>query len=102
MAFLDAFYHHEVDLERINWSYMVLLPKKPGAVKVTDYRPICFQNCSVKIAPKLLTTRLQREIPGLIDLDQTGFLKGRSISKNFLYATELVKCAFSARHPQLC
>jgi hypothetical protein len=99
MAFLDAFYHHEVDLERINRSYMVLLPKKPGAVKVTDYRPICLQNCSIKIAVKLLTTRLQQEISELIDLDQTGFLKGRSISENFMYATELVQVCFQRKAP---
>jgi hypothetical protein len=63
---------------------MVLLPKKPGTVAVDAFRPICLQNCSVKIGAKLLTTRLQREISELIDLDQTGFLKGRTIAENFV------------------
>jgi retron-type reverse transcriptase len=73
---------------------MVLLPKIPGAVKVIDFRPICLQNCCIKIRVKLLTTRLQKEISALIDLNQTGFLKGRTISRNFVYAIELVQVCF--------
>lgn len=54
-------------------TYMVLLPKKPGATSVDAFRPICLQNCSLKILAKVLTSRLQSEIPMLIDLNQTGF-----------------------------
>ena len=71
MDVLASFHSGEVQLERINRSYMVLLPKKPGAVKVENFRPICLQNCSVKVTSKILTTRLQQVIPNLIDLDQT-------------------------------
>ncbi|XP_073351793.1 uncharacterized protein [Aegilops tauschii subsp. strangulata] len=39
-----------------------------------------------------LTSRLQQQIPLLIDEDQSGFVRGRSISENFVYATELVQC----------
>lgn len=77
MAFLSAFYHGQVQLERINKSYMVLIPKKPGAVAVDAFRPICLQNCTVKILAKVLTRRLQRDIGKLIGLHQTGFLRGR-------------------------
>jgi len=89
------------DLDRVNRAYIVLLPKKPGAVTPGDYRPICLQNCSLKIIAKILTTRLQQEIPKLIDLDQTGFIKGRSISENFIYAMELVQCCHKRKLPTL-
>jgi len=75
MAFLEAFHNQTVDLERINRSYIVLIPKTPAAVTVTAFRPICLQNCDIKIASKILTSRLQRELHELIDLDQTGFLR---------------------------
>jgi hypothetical protein len=101
MRFLQSFYKNEVDLERINRSYMVLLPKKPGAVKVTDFRPICLQNCSVKIAVELLTTRLQQQITELVDPNQTGFLKGRTISENFVFAAELVQVCYKRKVPTL-
>ena len=70
---------------------MVLIPKTPGATKVDTFRPICLQNSSVKILAKTLTTRLQKEIGDLIDLNQTGFLKGRSIADTFVYAAEVVQ-----------
>ena len=78
MCFMDAFHREEVQLERVNRSYMVLLPKKPGATTVSAFRPICLQNCCVKILTKVLTTRLQSQIKKLVDLDQTGFIQGRS------------------------
>lgn len=91
MAFLEAFHRGDADLERINRSRMVLLPKKLGAVDVDAFRPICLQNCTMKILTKLLTRRLQDEIPRLIDINLTGFIKGRSISDTFVYALELVQ-----------
>jgi hypothetical protein len=57
------------------------------------------QNCSVKSLCKALTIRLQQQIGRLIDADQTGFLNGRSISENFVYATELVQTCFRRRAP---
>jgi hypothetical protein len=80
---------------------MVLIPKKPDANTIDAYRPICLQNCCVKILSKILTTRLQREIKDLVDLDQTGFIRGRSITENFVYAMELVQCCHKRRTPML-
>jgi hypothetical protein len=57
------------------------------------------QNCSVKTLSKALTIRLQRQIGRLIDADQTGFLNGRSIYENFIFATELVQTCFRRRAP---
>lgn len=47
MDFMYAFHQQSVQLERINRSYMVLLPKKPGATAVDAFRPICLQSCSL-------------------------------------------------------
>ena len=40
MDFLHAFYDGSAQLERVNRSFMVLIPKKPGAVAVDAFRPI--------------------------------------------------------------
>lgn len=53
------------------------------------------------ILTKLLTSRLQYQISKLVDVDQTGFIKGRSISENFVLATELVQCYHRRRAPTL-
>jgi hypothetical protein len=68
LAFADAFYNGTADLDRINRSHMVLLSKKPDAMEVNAFRPVCLQNCALKIISKTLTTRLQSEILGLIDI----------------------------------
>lgn len=92
MSFLAAFQDERADLQRINRALIVLIPKMPAAIAPSAFRPVSLQNCRVKILTKLLTTRLQQQIAKLIDVDQTGFIKGRSISENFVYAAELVQC----------
>ena len=101
IQFLKDFQDDNVDMESVNRSYMVLLPKKPDANSVEAFRPICLQNCCVNILAKILTTRLQTQITKLLDVDQTGFIKGRSITGNFVYATELVQCCHKRKVPTL-
>jgi hypothetical protein len=60
---------------------------------------VSLQNCSVKALCKALTFRLQQQITTLIDIDQMGFLNGRSISENFVYVTELVQTCFRRKAP---
>lgn len=90
MRFLYEFDAGLASLDCLNWAYMVLLPKTTNSRTPSSFRPICLQNCPMKIVSKILTTRLQMQIAQLIDMDQTGFLQGRSISENFIYAMELV------------
>ena len=42
---------------------------------------------------------MQQQVPKLIDIDQTGFIKGRFISENFVFATELVQCCYKRKAP---
>jgi len=100
MQFLKDFQDDNIDMESVR-SYMVLLPKKPDANTVEAFRPICLQNCCVNILAKILTTRLQTQITKLVDVDQTDFIKGRSITENFVYATELVQCCHKRKVPTL-
>jgi hypothetical protein len=101
MDFLHAFHREQVELERMNRSHMVLIPKKPEASEVHAFRPICLQNCCIKILTKILTSRLHKQIINLVDIDQTGFIRGRSITENFVYAMELVQCCHKRRKPTM-
>jgi len=101
MQMLSEFHSGQVDMQRINRSHMVLIPKKPDAVDVGAFRPIALQNCCYKILAKVLTTRLQAEIPNLIDINQTGFIKGRAISDTFVFAMELVQVCHKRRMPAI-
>jgi hypothetical protein len=48
-----------------------------------------------------MTLRLQPFIPQLVHSDQTGFIKGRCIAENFIYATEVVQCCHKRSVPAI-
>lgn len=99
MALFEEFYNNKAELQRINKSHIVLIPKKVGVTRPDQFMPISLQNCSLKIVSKALTSRLQPLIPFLVHPDQTGFIKGRSISENFIYAAELTQTCYKRRVP---
>ncbi|KAK1608688.1 hypothetical protein QYE76_032361 [Lolium multiflorum] len=91
----SSFYDGDIDLERINRAFLVLLPKVDVATHPSQFRPISLQNCVMKAITKVLTTRLQAAIQSLVDADQTGFLSGRRILENIVYAADLLRCCHS-------
>lgn len=100
-AFMDSFHQEQMDLRGLNRAHMVLIPKTPTTSCTKDFRPISLQNCLPKLITKCLTNRLQAYLPALVHTDQTGFLKGRCIAENFVYATELVQCCYKRKAPTL-
>lgn len=66
-----------------------------------SFRLICLRNCTVKIIEKILTQRLQREISGTTDSNQTGFLRGRSISETFIFVLTLYSVVSRKKVPAL-
>jgi hypothetical protein len=99
LRLFEQFHSRAADLLRINMAHIALIPKLSGALSPASFRPVSLQNCSIKSICKALTSRLQRRIGAIIDVDQTGFLSGRSISENFVYATELVQTCYRRRAP---
>lgn len=60
-----------------------LLPKKNKVLYyLKNWRPISLLNCDYKIAAKVIASRIKNVLPTIINFDQTGFLKGRSIGEN--------------------
>jgi hypothetical protein len=96
-----SFYNEDIDLARINRAFLVLLPKVEAATHPSQFRPISLQNCVMEAITKVLTARLQASIQTLVDADQTGFLSGRRISENIVYAADLLRCCHSRRAPTI-
>lgn len=101
LSLFSAFHSHTADIERLNRSYLVLLPKKAGARKPQDFRPIALQNSTIKGISKVLTNPLQPLIPSLIGTDQLGFVLGRCIADSFVYAAELLHCCHHRNAPTI-
>jgi hypothetical protein len=100
-AHLGAFHASNTDLRRLNKSYIVLLPKRLGATSPEQFRPVSLQNFCVKLCSKCLTNRLQPLIPYIINPDQTGFIKGRSIAKKFIYVADIVQSCHKRKAPAI-
>lgn len=77
-----------LDLQLINNSFLVLIPKTDSPVTTNDYRPISLLNSVLKLLTKLMTNRLQRVIIPLIHKNQYGFIKTRAIQDCLAWAYE--------------
>lgn len=73
-----------------NSTILSLIPKHPGASKITDYRPISCLNTVYKVVSRLLVKRLKPILSPLIAPNQTAFVKGRLLVENTSLAGELI------------
>jgi hypothetical protein len=62
--------------------YRSFLPKLIEPMLGGSYRPISLLNTSYKILAKLIALRLDKVLPDLVDMDQTGFVRNRSFPDN--------------------
>src|SRR4051812_33047708 len=79
LALVRDFFSGNLDIECLNTSLITLIPKKLGAERINDYRPISLTNACLKFMTKFLANRLQVVILKCIHRIQYGFLKCRSI-----------------------
>lgn len=68
---------------------LFLLPKIDHQNKFSEFRPISLSNFSNKIISKIFCFRLEGILPQFISENQSGFVKGRSISENIMLAQEI-------------
>lgn len=71
-------------------SYILLIPKKKHPSTTLDYRPVSLIHAIQRIFSKILANRVQDKIRELVDEAQTGFVKSRQITDEFLYAQQLL------------
>lgn len=77
--------------KEISSTILVLLPKVDHGSSMGDFRPISLGNFSGKIISKSLAILLANLLPNIVDKEQAGFVKGRSISTHIVLAKELIR-----------
>lgn len=55
-------------------TWVTLIPKFEGAMKIKDYRPISMVGCIYKVITKVLANRLRKVIGELVAETQTTFM----------------------------
>jgi hypothetical protein len=73
----NNWYTDNLDLYRLNFAMITLIPKENEARSMKKFRPISLLNCSFKIFTKVLTNRLASIINRLISYHQSAFIRGR-------------------------
>lgn len=84
MDFFDA----KVDLDDLNHTFIVMIPKIKKPISMTNFRAISLRNSLYKIISKIICNRLKRVLMDLIDPSQSSFIPGRLITDNVIVAHE--------------
>ncbi len=64
-------------------ALITLIPKRDrDLTDPANFRPISLINMDCKMLAKILASRLEKVLPGIIHRDQVGFIKGRSSADN--------------------
>jgi hypothetical protein len=93
------FQQGKMELFRLNFAMLTLIPKVDGADEMKNFRPISLLNCSIKMFSKLLTLRLERVCERLISRGQSAFIRGRYILESVVVAHELVHSVHKSKDP---
>lgn len=76
---LDSLFKGRLDLWRLNYGVITLIPKIKEANNIKAFRLICLLNVCFKLLTKVLTMRLTHVANKVIGESQTAFLPGRFI-----------------------
>jgi hypothetical protein len=88
---LFGFLHaRQLELFRLNFGEIILLPKVNEAERIQQYRPICLLNVSFKIFTKTTTIRLNTVADHVVQPSQTAFMQGRNILDGVVILHEMV------------
>ncbi|KAK1274399.1 hypothetical protein QJS04_geneDACA021886 [Acorus gramineus] len=77
----------------LNATFLALIPKKEGAIRVEEFRPISLVNGSYKMIAKVLANRLKSAIDSMIEANQTAFIPGRILHDGFMIVQECIIAA---------
>ena len=83
----------------LNSANIVLIPKKPDAEVVGDFRPISLIHSVSKLLSKMMATRVAPLLSELVSASQSAFIKKRCIHDNFLHVQSILRELHSDKIP---
>ena len=76
---LDNLHAGHLELWRLNYGVIILLPKVKPATTIKQFRPICLLNVIYEIITKALTLRLTIVVSKVISPFKIAFIPGRNM-----------------------
>ena len=95
----DDFHKGKLDLYRLNFAVLTLVPKEKEATSMKKFRPLI--NCIFKVFTKVLTNRLAVLMNRLTSSNQSMFIKGRFILESVVTAHEVMHSTAKSGNPEL-
>jgi hypothetical protein len=99
VAMFNDMFAHKLDLFRLNFSMLTLIPKIEDVDEMKSFRPISLLNYSFKIFSKVLTVRLERVSQRLVAKEQSAFIRGMYILESVVIAHEIVHSIHKSKDP---
>jgi hypothetical protein len=90
MALVMAFDKGDLNIARLNYAMIILIPKEENANTLKKFRPISLINCSFKVFTKAINNRLEAICDRLVASNQTAFVKDRYILESVVAAHEII------------
>jgi hypothetical protein len=90
LEMFNDFFRGELNISRLNYGMITLIPKIKEANCIKQYRPICLLNVDYKWFTKTLTLRLTPLVAKLISETQTAFVPGRYIMEGVVILIEVL------------
>ena len=90
MNLFNKFHQGSLDVQRLNYGVITLLPKMSDAETIQQFRPICLLRSIYKLITKTLTIRLEPYAPKLFSIHQNAFIKKRNIMDGIFSLHELM------------
>jgi hypothetical protein len=91
MALFENLQIGELQLYKLNFVVLILLPKKEDVVQIQQYRPICLLNLSFKIFTKVATNRITDLAHKVIRPTQTALMPGRHNLEGVVFLHENIE-----------
>ena len=73
------FHKGSLELFKLNFGEIILLPKIKDACRIQQYRPICLLSVSFQFFTKVATNRLNSVPDMVVRPSQSAFMQGRNI-----------------------
>lgn len=101
MAFMRELHEKGKLSKHIGVSFITLIAKKKGAEFIRNFRPISLIGFIYTVLVKVLASRQQKVLPGLISPAQDAFVHRQQILDGVLIAIECIHARHKDRRPDL-
>lgn len=102
MALFDHFYRLAGgNFADLNTALIALIPKKDGATRMGEFKPISLIHSIAKLVSKVLSMRLAAVIDKIISPAQTAFQRKKCIHDSYLYVQNTVRNLHRTKTPAL-